>query len=175
AGVPTHEGCRLVEPMAPRQAAAVEGARLPTLAEHVAAVEGLAARQDHVLIEGAGGLLVELTDAGETVADLAAALLPPADTPPADQRVGVVVVARSALGTLNHTSLTLDWLAARGFPVLGIVLGSVGEHPSRLEALNHKHLNTLGPGVIGQVPHGAPTMTAQAFAAAAPGWFTTTA
>src|SRR4051794_32055825 len=35
-GVPTCEGVRLLAPMAPRPAAALEGTRLPALAEHVA-------------------------------------------------------------------------------------------------------------------------------------------
>ena len=57
--------------MAPRPAARLEGAGLPTLADHVARVAALAVCHDLVVVEGAGGLLVELTDAGETLADLA--------------------------------------------------------------------------------------------------------
>src|SRR4051812_34025870 len=91
----TAEGVRLRAPMAPRPAAALEHAVLPTLADHVARVADLRRRHDLVVVEGAGGLLVELTDAAETLADLATAL----------PDSGVLVVARAALGTLNHTML----------------------------------------------------------------------
>ncbi len=72
--VATVEGVRLRAPMAPRPAARLEGAGLPTLADHVGRVAALAANHDLVVVEGAGGLLVELTDVGETLADLASAL-----------------------------------------------------------------------------------------------------
>ena len=57
AGVGGSEGVRLLAPMAPRAAAALEGAALPGLADHVAAVRDLASSHDHVLVEGAGGLV----------------------------------------------------------------------------------------------------------------------
>jgi len=96
--VATAEGVRLRAPMAPRPAARLEGAGLPTLEDHVGRVAALAVRHDLVVVEGAGGLLVELTDAGATLADLASAL----------PDSGVLVVARSTLGTLNHTMLTRE-------------------------------------------------------------------
>src|SRR4051794_13328836 len=73
-GVVTAEGVRLRAPMAPRPAAALEEVRLPSLEQHLARIADLGVGQDLVVVEGAGGLLVELTDAGETLADLAAAL-----------------------------------------------------------------------------------------------------
>ena len=96
-GVRGHEGVRLVAAMAPRPAAALETAGLPTLDEHVARISQLERSFDVVLVEGAGGLLVELTDPGETIAELARVL----DAP-------VIVVVRSALGTLNHTARVDD-------------------------------------------------------------------
>lgn len=63
-----------------------------------------------LIVEGAGGLLVPLNDR-EFVADLARELGLP-----------VVVVARSGLGTLNHTLLTLEALQARELPLAGIVM-----------------------------------------------------
>ena len=62
------------------------------------------------VVEGIGGLRVPLAD-GQEVIDLVAALDVPA-----------LVVARSGLGTLNHTALTVDALRARDVPVSGIVL-----------------------------------------------------
>lgn len=63
-----------------------------------------------LLVEGVGGLLCPLTER-ETVADLAAEL-----------RLPLVVIARTALGTINHTLLTLEVARGRGLPVAGIVL-----------------------------------------------------
>ncbi len=64
------------------------------------------------VIEGAGGLFVPL-DRQHDVIDLIEALGVPA-----------VVVARAGLGTINHTSLTLNALEARGVVVAGVVLNA---------------------------------------------------
>ncbi len=66
--------------------------------------------QGDLVVEGAGGLLVPLNDR-DTMADLIARLGLP-----------VVVVARSGLGTINHTLLTLAELRRRALPVLGVIL-----------------------------------------------------
>jgi dethiobiotin synthetase len=62
------------------------------------------------VVEGAGGLHVPLT-ATHDVVDLIAAL-----------RLPVVLVARAGLGTLNHTTLSMDALRARRLRVAAIVL-----------------------------------------------------
>lgn len=159
-GVTTSEGCRLREPMAPRPAAAIEDAPLPTLADHLAHVEALQRAHDHVLVEGAGGLLVELTEAGETLADLAQTV----------DDCGVVVVARSALGTLNHTMLTRETLAHRGIPMLGVVLGSWPATPSLVEVTNREHFAALPHGLVGVIPLGAPARDAEEFSRLASAW-----
>jgi dethiobiotin synthetase len=99
-------------PLAPAVAARLEG-RTISLGRIVAAARELAARRDAVLVEGAGGLLVPLTER-ETYADLAVALALP-----------VVVVARAGLGTVNHTALTVEALRRRGLEVRAIVLNRV--------------------------------------------------
>ncbi|VCU72458.1 ATP-dependent dethiobiotin synthetase BioD [Pigmentiphaga humi] len=63
-----------------------------------------------LVVEGAGGLLVPINDQAMMI-DLIARLGLP-----------VVLVARSALGTLNHTLLSLEALRARGIPVAGVVM-----------------------------------------------------
>ncbi|WP_325048332.1 ATP-dependent dethiobiotin synthetase BioD [Intrasporangium calvum] len=120
----------------------------------------LTASHDHVLVEGAGGLLVELTEAGETLADLALAL----------PGAAAIVVARSALGTLNHTMLTREALQGRGIRSLGTVLGSWPASPSHLERTNRDHLAARPDGLLGAVPHGAPTRDPAQFRDAAPTW-----
>ncbi len=96
-------------PLAPAVAARAEGREVsfPRLVE---AARALAARHAAVVVEGAGGLLVPLTER-ETFADLAVALALP-----------VVVVARAGLGTVNHTALTVEALRGRGLVVAAIVL-----------------------------------------------------
>jgi dethiobiotin synthetase len=99
----------LTAPLAPAVAARLEGTRieLPRILE---AARALAARHATIVVEGAGGLLVPLTDQ-ETYADLAVALALP-----------VIVVARAGLGTVNHTALTVEALRQRGLAIAGVVL-----------------------------------------------------
>jgi len=160
AGITTHEGTRLLAPMAPRPAAALEAARLPSLADHVETVARLAAANDHVLVEGSGGLLVELTDAGATLADLAGAL----------RGCSVVVVARSALGTLNHTRLTREALRHRGLRCHGVVIGSWPAAPSVIETTNRDYFDALPEGLLGEIPSGAPALAPPEFRTAAAEW-----
>ena len=63
-------------------------------------------------MEGAGGLLSPLSDT-ESNADLAVALGYP-----------VLVIARSGLGTINHTLLTVEAAQRRGLTVAGVVLNT---------------------------------------------------
>ncbi|MBI3026838.1 dethiobiotin synthase [Candidatus Woesearchaeota archaeon] len=65
---------------------------------------------DYVIIEGAGGLLVPLTR-HYSVLDLIK-----------DLKSEVIVVARSGLGTINHTSLTLRALYQNGVKVKGVIV-----------------------------------------------------
>ncbi|EWT00744.1 dethiobiotin synthase [Intrasporangium oryzae NRRL B-24470] len=154
------EGVRLLEPMAPRPAAALEDEPLPTLSEHAAAIAALARTHDHVLVEGAGGLLVELTGRGETLADLAMAL----------PGSGAVVVTRAALGTLNHTMLTREAVSHRGIDQLGVIIGSWPSDPGPVETTNREYLADLSEGLLGAIPAGAPGLLPDVFRAEAPGW-----
>lgn len=99
----------LSEPLAPAVAARREGVDLSyrSIREETAAVLDDASVG---VLEGIGGLHVPLTD-GHEVVDLVAAL-----------DCSAVVVARSGLGTLNHTALTIEALQRRNVPVLAVVL-----------------------------------------------------
>jgi dethiobiotin synthase len=159
-GVRTREGVRLRAPMAPRPAAVLEGASLPSLDDHVAAVAALGSAHDVVVVEGAGGLLVELTERGETLADLVRAV----------PDGGTVLVARSGLGTLNHTMLTREALAHRGIRHLGIVIGAWPDEPDVIETTNREYLAALPEGLLGAVPLGAPQLGPVSFRSASAGW-----
>jgi dethiobiotin synthetase len=106
-------------PAAPAAAAAAQNLELD-LAELAAQARAAATAGDFLLVEGAGGLLVPYARAA-TAADLAAALGLP-----------LLVVARTALGTVNHTALTLREAARSGLAVAGLVLNrttpEVGPH-----------------------------------------------
>lgn len=62
------------------------------------------------VVEGAGGLFVPLDDRHDVIDLIEATRLP------------VVLVARAGLGTINHTVLSLNALAARKVPVAAVVL-----------------------------------------------------
>ncbi len=96
-------------PLAPNVAAPLEG-RQVELSRVDAAMARLRERHTHLIIEGLGGALAPLTDE-IAVADWAAA-----------HRLPTLVVARTDLGTLSHTRLTLEALAARRLPIAGVVL-----------------------------------------------------
>jgi dethiobiotin synthetase len=171
------DGARLRAPMAPAAAAELEDTRLPDLNVHVERVSELAAANDHVLIEGAGGLLVELDSAGHTLADLAAALSGGAGNPSGTRSgprsaltVGVIVVARSGLGTLNHCLLTLEALDRRGLEVSGVVIGAWPQQPNQIETSNTEYLRGLSTPLAGVIPAGAAALDPRRFRSLAPQW-----
>jgi dethiobiotin synthase len=63
-----------------------------------------------LVVEGAGGLMVPLTD-DLFVIDLARELELP-----------IILVARSTLGTINHTLLSIEAIRRRGLPLAGVVI-----------------------------------------------------
>lgn len=74
------------------------------------------AESEVAVVEGAGGLRVPLSnDPPREIIDLVA-----------DLDVPALVVSRSGLGTLNHTSLTVEALRRRDVPVLGVALNRYG-------------------------------------------------
>lgn len=113
AGVPsdlltTAEGQRLSAPMAPPPAAAIDQVPLLNLDDHAERVAALLSDHDLVLVEGSGGVLVELDGQGRNIADLTERI-----SRDVDPYVGVVLVGRPDLGTLNHTLLSLEALYRR--------------------------------------------------------------
>jgi dethiobiotin synthase len=160
AGAVTAEtGVELQAPLAPVAAAAVDRKPLPPVAEHAGRIRALAGSHDHVLVEGAGGLLVELDSDGGTIAELGGLLA-----------AAFVLVARPALGTLNHTALTLEALAARELQVLGVVLGSWPGCPDVVHHSNRQVLGTLTVPFLGSIPERAAEMDPAAFRAEAAAW-----
>ncbi len=123
------EAYRLKAPVSPHWAAEQEGRRIE--AEQLALPEVLGP----LVVETAGGLLVPLRLDWMQIDQLRLWNLP------------VLLVARSGLGTLNHTLLSVEALRQREIPLLGIVLNGP-PHPN-----NAATLNTLaGAPVLAQLP-----------------------
>src|ERR1700761_4232760 len=153
----THELARFPDPLSPEAAARVSGLPPVDLARAAAVITNLEATRDLVLVEGAGGLLVRYDEKGATIADLAAALNAPA-----------LVVTAAGLGTLNHTALTLEAVAARRVRAAGIVIGSWPRSPGLAERETLTDLETLANGPLaGLPPEGASALDRQAFLAVA--------
>ena len=102
----------LPDPLSPHIAAARAGVQID-LAAIVRSYQALAAQADAVVVEGAGGFHVPLTDT-LTGADLAQALALP-----------VVLVVGLRLGCLNHALLTAEAIRARGLTLAGWVANRV--------------------------------------------------
>ena len=93
----------------------------------------LAARYKWLIVEGVGGIMVPLRR-DLLLADLLAQLQP-----------RTLVVARSGLGTLNHTLLTLEALRRRNIPVLGIVFSDPEiQEDERLVQDNMRTIEEIG-------------------------------
>ncbi len=86
-------------------------------------------------MRGAGGVFVPLNDD-----DLMVNLMQQLNLP-------AIVVARSGLGTINHTLLTLGALRAHGVPICGVVMNGPTNEDNR-KAIEHFGKVT----VLGMVP-----------------------
>jgi len=128
-------------PAAPSLAAAAEGARID-LDLVVERARALAEKGDFLLVEGAGGLLAPYDEA-LTAVDLAMRLALP-----------LLIVARTALGTVNHTALTVREAARAGLDVAGVVFNRTVERLDPHEPGNAELVATLtGLTVLGTLPH----------------------
>lgn len=119
------------EPVAPSVAARFSGKSLD-INQIATAFDRLIQKHSFVLVEGAGGLAVPITDHGYTMADLAHTL-----------KIPLIIVSRAGLGTINHTVLTVKYAHHKDVPVLGIMLNQGSSKPDLAEQTN--------PGVILQM------------------------
>ena len=127
---------------APDVAADYEGVAID-LARIEAARRQAAEDADLLVVEGAGGLLVPILPQ----VDMAALALH-LDLP-------VLVVGRAALGTINHTLLTLEVAAARGLRLVGVAISHTEAEVSDATRRNLGWLRAHLPvPEIGELPHG---------------------
>jgi dethiobiotin synthetase len=144
---------RYPQPLAPLAAAEQAGKPLPTRRNMLKLIRAVDRPGQLTLVEGAGGLLVEIAEAGMTLRDLAA-----------DLGAAALVVATAELGTLNHTALTVESLAAHGVSCAGLVIGNWPLQPGVVEASNRSALVRLAP-LRAVLPAGAGSMKSGEFVA----------
>lgn len=108
------EAYRLTTPCSPHQAAAIDGVTIDPARLALPSVAGA------LVVETAGGVLVPLADELLQIAMIARWAAP------------VVLVARTALGTINHSLLSIEALRARAIPIRGVAF--VGDAAPESEA-----------------------------------------
>lgn len=123
------EAYRLTEPLSPHRAAELDGVTIDPARLAPPAHQAL-------VIEGAGGLMVPITRHLLAIDLFARWNLP------------VILCARTALGTINHTLLSVEALRARGIALHGIVF--IGEDmPDTIATI----AEFSGARVLGRLPH----------------------
>jgi dethiobiotin synthetase len=136
---------RFGPPVSPHYAAELAG-------EAIEPARILAAARRHELLvcEGVGGLMVPITP-GYLVRDLAV-----------DLGVPVVVAARTGLGTINHTLLTIEAARAAGLRVRGVVMTPWPSNPEPIERSNRETIERLGGIRVYGLPPTSPDSLASA-------------
>lgn len=117
---------KLTSPMSPHAAAEIDGVRIDR--NHIHEPE----TENHLVIEGAGGLLVPLNE-DDTILDI---IMP---------NYKVIVVSRHYLGSINHSLLTIFWLKQRGYEVFVLFSGHPNPHTENI--ILHK----TGVPLIGRI------------------------
>lgn len=114
------ETYRLRHPLSPHAAAALDGVHIELERFNLP----IPPPSTHLIVEGAGGIMVPL-NAEHTMLDLIKYLCLP-----------VLLVARSSLGTINHTLLSLEQLQRHQVEVLGVVMNGPHNADNR-NAIQH--------------------------------------
>ena len=131
------ERWRLSLPLSPHASAAIDGVSI-ALSDFNLPETGF----PHLIVEGAGGLMVPLND-NDFMIDLIRHLGLP-----------VLLVARSGLGTINHTLLSLEQIRFQGLDVLGVVMNGP-ENMRNREAIE-RYGNVEVWAEIGHIPQMTP-------------------
>ena len=123
----------LTSPLSPHEAARRDGVKIQ-LQDFI-----LPTSKRELIVEGAGGLLVPLNEK-DFIIDLIQLLKLPA-----------VLVARSGLGTINHTLLSLDQLRQRKIPIAGVIINGPINPGNRQAIMDYGQVD-----IIGEIPHLTP-------------------
>jgi dethiobiotin synthetase len=124
------QGVRLKRPLSPHIAAELEGETIELA--RVCKIATGKYSEFHWIVEGAGGVLVPLNDKALMINLIKILEIP------------VVVVARTDLGTINHTLLTIESLKQREVPIVGLVLVGESRVSTRKAIEMHSSVAVLG-------------------------------
>jgi dethiobiotin synthetase len=130
---------RYAPPMSPHLAAQLAGEAIDPERLQAAAHEA-AADADALVCEGVGGLMVPLSPS-YLVRDLAVDLALP-----------LVVAASPALGTINHTLLTIEAARSVGLHVAAVVITPWPDTPAAIERSNRETIAALGEVEVETLP-----------------------
>ncbi|HEY6779922.1 MAG TPA: dethiobiotin synthase [Thermoleophilaceae bacterium] len=136
-------------PLSPHYAAELANATIDP-AHVVAHARRTSTATDVLVCEGVGGLLVPLTP-GYLIRDLAIELALP-----------LVIAARTGLGTINHTLLTIEAARAAGLRIAGIVLTPWPDAPEPIERSNRATIERLANVPVSGLPRTDPASLAAA-------------
>lgn len=131
---------RFAFPASPHLSAELENRKIDP-EKIITAYNEMSASYDVLIVEGVGGLLVPLTR-NLLLADLLARL-----------KIPTIIVARSGLGTLNHTLLTIESLRSRQIPLAGVIFTDSADDNKTLVVDNMKTIGEIGQvEVLGRLP-----------------------
>ncbi|MFN8369293.1 MAG: dethiobiotin synthase [Bacteriovoracaceae bacterium] len=102
---------RLQKPAAPLIAAQAENIKI----DFQKIITNYQNIKDPVIVEGAGGLMVPITQ-NRLIIDLIKSL-----------KLSTILVARTTLGTINHTLLSIEALKKQGITIAGIIFNKTSE------------------------------------------------
>ena len=146
---------RLEHPLTPSVAAALECVEIDLARIH-RAYRRLEGRHDVMLVEGAGGLLAPLFHHLNSVDVIRLLAIP------------LIVVARNALGTINHTLLTVEHARRNGLNIIGIIINNCSSSPDLSAETNPQVIEALaGVPLLGVMPYVPPPQQGDASALAA--------
>jgi dethiobiotin synthetase len=137
---------RFGPPLSPHFAAELAGETI----EPARLVEAARGADGTLVAEGVGGLLVPITP-GYLVRDLAL-----------DLGLPLVVAARTGLGTINHTLLTVEAARVAGLAVAGVVMTPWPSGPEPIELSNRATIERLAGVPVAGLPPTRPDSLAEA-------------
>ncbi len=119
----------LSKPMSPHAAAKIDAVKIEVSDFTLPIVK------NHLIVEGAGGILVPINEKGDYIIDVMEQLV--------DE---VILVSKHYLGSINHTLLSIYYLKAKNIAIKGIVF--VGDENPTTESIIAKN---TGVKILGRV------------------------
>ena len=132
--------CQFNLPLAPFVASKIENKKI-LIGGVVSKFQEIKKKHDIVLVEGAGGLMVPITDKLLTSGFVKLLNIP------------VIIVSRLNLGTINHTLLTINHATECGLKIAGLILNQTCAETGHAERTNPDIIRKFcSTPIIGQMP-----------------------